>query len=292
MDLRFDLPNINDVKPHWNGEEFFIGDTKTNVLQYSSNSSGWDDELTFFHEESAGHQHPIDVVSRTLAINALKKNLKNHKSSTILEIGCSSGYLLKELKEKFPNAQIMGADVVSEPLVNLSEKLKNTPLFQFDLTKCPLPDACIDAIVMLNVLEHIENDLEALKQAYRILKPGGILVIEVPAGPHLYDIYDKQLRHFRRYSSQELESKVKTLNFEILKSSHLGFFLYPLFAYVKNKNKQLQISDLESKKMVEKNIKSTQSNFIFKTLMFFELSIYDWIKFPTGIRCTMSCLKK
>ena len=62
---------------------------------------------------------------------------------------------------------------------------------------------------MLNVLEHIEDDNEALMQAKRILKPGGILVLEIPAGPHLYDIYDKFLRHFRRYNLSGLTNQLQ-----------------------------------------------------------------------------------
>ena len=49
------------------------------------------------------------------------------------------------------------------------------------------------------MLEHVEDDQAAIRQVYRILQPGGVAVIEVPAGPDLYDIYDRQLMHHRRY---------------------------------------------------------------------------------------------
>ncbi len=61
---------------------------------------------------------------------------------------------------------------------------------------------------MLNVLEHIRGDALALRQVHRILRPGGVVVIEVSAGPKLYDVYDELLMHHRRY---RLPSLARTL---------------------------------------------------------------------------------
>jgi len=98
-----------------------------------------------------------------------------------------------------PHAQLIGSDYVRGPLEEVARRLPDVPLLQFDLVKCPLPDASVDVVVLLNVLEHIEDDVGAVRQLARILKPGGAVVIEVPAGPHLYDVYDKVLMHYRRY---------------------------------------------------------------------------------------------
>jgi SAM-dependent methyltransferase len=127
----------------------------------------------------------------------------------------------------------MGADVVREPLFRLAERMPGIPLLRFDLTRCPLPGRSVDVIVMLNVLEHIEDDVLALKKAFGLLRPGGALVIEVPAGPGLYDDYDRELRHFRRYSAGELRRKLEEAGFSVARRSHLGFLLFPFFAAVK-----------------------------------------------------------
>jgi SAM-dependent methyltransferase len=78
-----------------------------------------------------------------------------------------------------------------------------------------------------NVLEHIENDGEALNQIYRSLINNGRLGIFVPANQILYSNMDKKLEHFRRYSKSDLKDKVRSAGFEIDYISYvdfLGFF--------------------------------------------------------------------
>ena len=62
---------------------------------------------------------------------------------------------------------------------------------------------------MLNVLEHIRNDDLALKNSKELLKKNGKIFIEVPANQFLYDNYDKQLMHFRRYEMSSLLMKLE-----------------------------------------------------------------------------------
>ena len=72
-----------------------------------------------------------------------------------------------------------------------------------------------DTIVIVNVLEHIEDDVTSLKELHRTLKPGGTLLIFVPALPFLYSALDKKFGHFRRYRLGELRSKCLVAGFNI-----------------------------------------------------------------------------
>lgn len=287
------LPNqTHGAEPIWENGLFSIGDEEVSVLEYSSNLAGWNDQLTAFHEENAGENHFIDCASRQHATSQLNEYL-TEPNPIIMEIGCSSGHLLEKLSKEVSHATLIGADIVYKPLLELAKKYTNIPMLRFDLVNCPLPDNCLDAIVLLNVLEHIEDDVTALKQMKRILKPGGIAIIEVPAGPHLYDIYDKQLLHFRRYRLNDLAKQVKQCGFKILKKSHLGFFIYPGFWLVKQRNKRLLNEPQEkSKQIIEKNIRDTGSNKLLHRLMKLELFLGNWINFPTGIRCLLTCVKE
>jgi ubiquinone/menaquinone biosynthesis C-methylase UbiE len=124
--------------------------------------------------------------------------------------------MLRLIRDRLPRAFAIGADYVLGPLTNLANKMPDIPLLQSDLTRCPLPDRSLDVVVLLNVLEHIRDDSAAAAQVFRILKPGDIAAIEVPAGPRLYDAYDRILMHERWYSFGQLKKLLLGAGLEIL----------------------------------------------------------------------------
>jgi len=285
MNLPFSLPapaGYSDI-PKWDGQHFVFGGQRTPVLEYSENFAGWSDDLTALHEEAAGDNHPVDLASRRDAISQVRTSLlRSVSSSVIMEIGCSSGFLIKDLIKSFPDATVVGADVVKEPLNKLARDLPGVPLIRFDLLKCPLPDQSVDVLVMLNVLEHIEDDDSALKNALKLLKPGGSLVIEVPAGPYLFDGYDAELHHFRRYSATELKRKLSGAGFIIVRQSHLGFILYPAFVAVKLFNKWFKFK--QHKTVVRDQASSTSGSSLVRWAMSIETNYFANIHLPVGIR--------
>jgi tRNA G46 methylase TrmB len=125
MKLPFKLPpqrNSSNI-PVWNGDVFIVGKNFTPVLEYSEDLLGWTSSLTSLHEEVAGESHPIDIASRKDAIEQIKK-LNLTKNSVILEIGCSSGFMLQELKDNFPHCVIIGSDVLKESLYKIAKTQK------------------------------------------------------------------------------------------------------------------------------------------------------------------------
>jgi SAM-dependent methyltransferase len=279
--------------PVWNGRGFSIGQVESAVLSYEVGSSGWTDGLTVFHEETAGEDHYIDRASRQHAAKSLHRWLRaGLVSPVIMDIGCSSGLMLKVLREEFPHVSIAGADYVRGPLEALAAKLSGIPLIQFDLTKCPLPDESVDGIVLLNVLEHIDRDDLALHHVARILKPNGVAVIEVPAGPRLYDVYDKLLLHHRRYRMSELLRKIDDSGLRVRERSHLGFFLYPGFWLTKKRGQRyLDQPEAVQKAIVSRNIRTASSHALMHGLMALEAALRGWVYYPFGIRCLVTCQK-
>lgn len=275
--------------PVWEGRGFRVGNDLLPVLEYGSNWSGWTDDLTMFHEETAGSNHFMDRASRQHALEQICRHVCGD-APVLLEVGCSSGFMINLMREHLPRALVMGADVVRRPLERLASDMPDVPLFRFDLVDCPLPDNSVDAVVLLNVLEHIEDDLAAMRQIYRILKVGGIAVIEVPAGPNLYDVYDKLLMHFRRYTIARLRGLAGMAQFRIVEQSHLGFFLYPGFWLIKQRNKRFLAQDEALyRQTVEQNIRDTGTSRFFKGMMQLELALGKWMSYPCGIRCLLTC---
>ncbi len=283
MRLPFELPppRGSSLAPTWDGRSFACGETRTAVLEYSENLEGWSDALTDLHEEAVGDSHPIDIASRNDAL-AQVRNLRPAAGAVILEIGCSSGFLLRELVSSFPEAVVLGADVVKKPLQRLAKTLPGVPLMRFDLLQCPLPEGSIDVLLMLNVLEHIEDDASALRKAFALLKPGGALILEVPAGPALYDAYDAELRHFRRYASSELEEKLTGAGFRIARRSHLGFLLFPAFALTKWLGRRG--SPGQSTSVVGARAGRTAGSTLVRWALELEARYVSGIRLPFGIR--------
>lgn len=280
------------VAPVWNGQEFVIGAERSKVLCYHETKSGWNHPLTLLHEEAAGEHHYIDRASRQNAVDALAPVLRR-RNPVILEVGCSSGFFLEDLRRKTSEACLIGSDFISEPLYRLAERLPGTPIVQFDLTKCPLDDDSVDAVVMLNVLEHIQDDREALRQVHRILRPGGLAFIEVPAGPHLYDFYDKHLMHFRRYRLEDLKSLAQETGFSVQRASHLGAFLYPVFSLVKKRNRRREtnLTETEREALVSGQIAHGSSSPFLHAVMKLELTLGKHFRYTRGIRCLVTLTK-
>jgi SAM-dependent methyltransferase len=289
LGIEFPPPVSGTPAPIWTGDGFQIGDRKTAILAYGVGESGWTDELTSFHEDTAGSDHYIDCASRNHTLQQLRRWVQSD-SPVLIDIGCSSGMMLDLLRREFPHATILGADYVRGPLEALAQTRADIPLLQFDLTSCPMPDGSFDGIVLLNVLEHIERDEAALAHVARILKPGGVAVIEVPAGAGLYDVYDKLLFHHRRYSMGELTVKAQRAGLEIVHKSHLGFFLYPPFwATKKWCRRYLKASEDVQKAVVARNITTAKSHPVMHKIMDLEAGLRRWLPYPFGIRCLLTC---
>lgn len=85
-----------------------------------------------------------------------------------------------------------------------------------------------DAIVMFDVLEHIEADIDSLKTLKTCLKPGGCIVIAVPAFPWLWSAHDEAHHHKRRYTKATLINALMAAGFTIHYISYYNFLLFPL----------------------------------------------------------------
>ncbi|MEO8257191.1 MAG: class I SAM-dependent methyltransferase [Acidobacteriota bacterium] len=282
-------PIENGSRPEWTGSAFRVGGLEMPVLGYNSGPSGWSDSLTQMHEELAGTGHPIDRLSRNWALAAVQRHV-TQAAPVLLEMGCSSGFFLDDLRARFPAATVIGSDFLQEPLERLAARVRDVPLLRFDAVRCPLPDASLDAVILLNVLEHIENDGEAVRQVARILKPGGVAVIEVPAGPHLYDLYDEHLQHYRRYSGASLAALAAAAGLAVVEQSHLGCFLYPGFALVKRWNQRRSDAQPAAReRIVAANITQTGGSWLLRQVFEWEGRLGRWMSFPFGIRCVMVC---
>jgi SAM-dependent methyltransferase len=195
-------------------------------------SVNWSDDLEQLHEE-ASRTHFLDRWTRSAIIG----RIAGPAPATIADIGCSTGFLLEDVRAAYPSATLVGADLIAGGLEKAHRLVPSARLLRADACDLPIADASIDAIVSANLLEHVPDDRAALREFARVLSPGGRAVIVVPAGPRTYDYYDRFLGHERRYARHELASKCSDAGLEILADSYIGSLLYPAFWLVKQRNR-------------------------------------------------------
>ena len=244
---------------------------------------GWSDDMAEVLEEPT-RNHFIDIYNRRVAIEGVKAKLSG--GSCYLDMGCSSGYLLEEVLKRFPGVEAIGADYFKAGLLQCHSRLPQVPLFQDDLVNCKFPGNIFDVVTCLNVLEHIQYDNAAIKQLFRILKPGGVLAVTVPMHQGLYDIYDDVHGHCRRYALGELQDKFEAAGFKVKRLNYFGVFVFGPFCMVKlvNKIRYRNISESQKKKIVINQIKETERFPFMDKLCEIEYSLGLKILYPFGIR--------
>lgn len=243
----------------------------------------WSAELEQLHEESSRH-HFLDVWTRDAIIS---RTAMAQPGGTIVEVGCSSGYLLEDLAARFPAARLVGVDLVHLGLIGCLGRLPDTLLLQADATRLPLRAASADALVSANLLEHVPDDLEALRQMLRVLKPGAGAAIVVPAGANLYDYYDRFLGHQRRYRRGELATKARLAGFEVLEEFALGSFIYPAFWLVKKRNRMLRdgLSGQDLRRQVQEDMNATKDSRLGHLTTRLEAALVAHsVRLPLGVR--------
>lgn len=165
--------------------------------------------------------------SRNRIIQKLfSKFLSPAKPANILEVGCGTGYVLSGLSQ-LPHYRLTGADLHIEGLLFAKKRLPQTPFVQVDFRHLPFHHE-FDAIGAFDVLEHIEEDEEAIQSAYKALKPHGFFILTVPQHRWLWSRQDEAAYHKRRYTRRELCEKLKKNGFSIRFISSFVFTLLPL----------------------------------------------------------------
>ncbi len=217
----------------------------------------WSDELEALHEESS-RDHFLDVWTRTALLDAIASSAPE----TILDAGCSSGWLLADLRERHPHAALVGVDLVAGGLRRAHRLVPDARLLLADVCDLPLEDGTVDAVLSANLLEHVPNDRQALIEFYRVLRPGGVAAVVVPAGPGTYDYYDAFLGHERRYGRGELAERAAAAGFEVAADSHLGALIFPAFWVVKkvNRRRHPHPTDEQRRALVQRDISRTSNS--------------------------------
>ena len=139
--------------------------------------------------------------------------IQPHLGRNVLEVGCGNGNFTAFLAQHCD--RVTGVDLSSQYVAEARSRLANSShvkLLVADATRLNLNNA-FDTIVLLDVLEHIEDDIKTLNQLYDCLEPGGKLLLKVPAHQFLYSPMDKVIGHYRRYNHKTLLKTLRATHF-------------------------------------------------------------------------------
>lgn len=146
-----------------------------------------------------------------------------HSEISLLDIGCGNG----EAGAIVGNpSRLVGIDTSLDAL-ELAKGKGYKSLHKINQEHLEFSDNSFEGVLMLDVLEHVEADLELLRECYRVLVLGGILVLTVPAYPWLWSGHDEVFGHKRRYNRRDLLGKITKARFTVRCSSHYVTFLFP-----------------------------------------------------------------
>lgn len=161
---------------------------------------------------------------RAIAENLIRQ-LRLPPGASILDAGCGTGGNLAMLS-RYGQVDAMELDDRARQMANakgvaqvLSGELPG---------EVPYPQGQFDLIALLDVLEHVEDDCNTLEVLGSLLKPGGRLLISVPAFPFLWSAHDEAHHHKRRYFLGELKSKLENAGLEVAYASYFNTILFPL----------------------------------------------------------------
>ena len=158
-------------------------------------------------------------------------------SGSVLEVGAGTGTITRRLVQRYPELRVTALEPAENVVGDLESFAAVTPqvtvLRQTLAAADSLATGGYDAVLYLNVLEHIEDDAEELRLAAAALHPGGVLLVFGPALEWLYGELDYRAGHYRRYSVANLREVARAAGFEIVSLAYfdvLGVLPY-LVAY-------------------------------------------------------------
>jgi SAM-dependent methyltransferase len=199
---------------------------------------------------------------------------KPPKEARVLEVGCGTGHNLAMLT-KFGELDASELDFAARTL--------STKRLGREVKEAKLPDLSMfkrneyDLVALLDVLEHVPDDLGSLRAIHRRLKPGGALLLTVPANPWMWSAHDAAHHHFRRYTKKQLEELFLRSGLEVQLLSYFNTLLYPLIAAARIASKLLRRETSDDK------LPGARVNAALEKIFGFEAGMLGRMPMPFGV---------
>ena len=201
-------------------------------------------------------------------------------SPRILEIGTGPGENLYNL---YP-ADAMLTGVEPDPaLARLARSRGSVSIHEASAEALPdaLPDAAFDAVTMFDVLEHTEDDRHVLDHVKQKLKPGGYLILSVPAFMFLWGQQDVVSHHYRRYTRKALTATMQQAGYRIVRATYFNTLLFPPVAAFRIAHRLLKRPDQPADTDLKYSLGPI--NTLLYAIFYSEKWLLRVLNFPVGV---------
>jgi ubiquinone/menaquinone biosynthesis C-methylase UbiE len=172
----------------------------------------------------------------------------------MLEIGCGGGAFLRALQMHFPNRTIIGTDLHALAVAYAQNIASRALLYQGDAAGLPFANNTIAAILALDALDQVDIDPAiALREARRVLKPGGVILARVSAHPWLFGPHDTTFNTRQRYSRAQLHRLFRSTGFHIRRTTYCNTAI-GLFAVVPRLLQRANLLSWKERQSTEGNL--------------------------------------
>ena len=168
---------------------------------------------------------------------ALLERLGVKPPARVADVGCGWGTTLEALEHR--GYQTAGVDISRQTLEKLDrpERL----LYSADLSRDLPPEASgFDAVLALDVIEHIDDDGDAVSKLEQLARPGGVVIVSVPALPEFFTEFDEIQGHRRRYLPETLRAAFQDSGLVVERIFWWGQWLVPMLRRQRNKKKKVE----------------------------------------------------
>jgi len=222
---------------------------------------------------------------RKIVMELIDKYYKKTPGAKVLDVGCGTGMMLKYLSKY---GEVWGTDKDPKAIEYSKTKAPNTEIISGSIPE-KIPEGKFDLVTALDIVEHIERDVEALKVIFNTLKNNGVLVMTVPAYQFLWSTHDEINEHKRRYQLPELKEKLERAGFNIIKISYYNVLLFLPIAFF------LLLKKLFGSKKPKSHFEKMPNyivNWLLEKIFSSERYLLPFFNFPLGVSIIAIASKK
>jgi SAM-dependent methyltransferase len=184
-------------------------------------------DLETIDEMYALESHHWWFVGKRLLVDSLLASVALAPSHRVLDVGCGTGGTLAHLRDRAANAGVMVGVDRSEVALAHCRQRGLSDLARADGGQLPFAPASFDLILMLDVLEHHADERGFLENVRLLLRPGGALLVSVPAFQFLWSEHDEALHHVRRYTAGRLRRVLELARFSVRRLTYTNLLAFP-----------------------------------------------------------------